>query len=163
MLTHNQTESTPPTMPMNAEESQIIHSRFGEIVVDSNRAFRVPRGLLGMPGRVNFTVAEFPLTNMAEFKLLQSLDDEKLSFIVLPIELENTIIRKQDLELATKDMRISAESTEILLVVSVHRMPGQVRLSVNARAPIIIDRTRNLGHQYVYQHDAYKVQHYISM
>jgi flagellar assembly factor FliW len=49
-----------------------------------------------------------------------------------------------------------------LLMVSVHRTPGKTVLTVNARAPLLIDSQLRLAAQYVFQSDRYDVQHVIT-
>jgi flagellar assembly factor FliW len=139
--------------------NETIQSRFGEITVDSSKALAFPRGLLGMPDKAHFALANFPDAKMQQFTLLQSLDDPKLSFITLPIAMENRIIAAADIRTVCLDLQISDVNLAMLLIVSVHRHPAEVKLSVNARAPIFIDTARKLAIQYVFQNDNYKVQH----
>ena len=137
----------------------VIKSRFGDVSADIGKAISFSRGLLGMPDRFRFILANFPSAKMQQFKLLQSLDEVQLSFITLPLDMQNAIIGVDDLRMACKDLQISEQQAAILLIVSVHRTPDQVKLSVNSRAPLIIDAERRSGVQYVFQNDAYKVQH----
>ncbi len=136
-----------------------IKTRFGEIAVDTQKAVNFPRGLLGMPDKSRYALAGFPSAKMQQFKLLQSLDDHTLSFITMPLDVENSIISQQDIRAAAADLQIKEESLAVLLIVSVHRSPDAVKLSVNARAPLFIDAERKIGVQHVFQSDAYKVQH----
>jgi flagellar assembly factor FliW len=138
---------------------ETIQSRFGEITVDTDKAILFPRGLLGMPDRFRFALANFPNPKMQQFTLLQSLDDHALSFISLPLEINNGIVAAADLQAACRDLKIEEPNLVILLIVSVHRGPDRTKLSVNARAPLLIDATRKAGVQYVFQQDHYKVQH----
>jgi flagellar assembly factor FliW len=136
-----------------------IKSRFGEIAMDGAKILSFPRGLLGMPDRFQFVLTNFPSDKMAQFKLLQSTEDEALSFITLPLELDNPIIARHDIQLACRDLGIDEQDLAVLLIVSVHRTPDQVKLSVNARAPLLVDAQRRLGVQHVFSSDDYKVQH----
>ena len=138
---------------------ETIKSRFGDIIVDTSRAVAFPRGLLGMPDKSNFVLVNFPSEKMQQFTLLQSLQESPLSFITLPIDIENPIVSATDLRAAANDLHINEENLVVLLIVSVHRSPDQIRLSVNARAPLLMDAQRKIGVQYVFQNDAYKVQH----
>ncbi len=138
---------------------RLVHSRFGEVMVDPTKAIQFSRGLLGMPDRFRFSLIKFPSEKMQQFMLLQSLDEDALSFITLPLPAENAIIAHSDVQMACKDMQISESNLALLVIVSVHRSPSDVRLSVNARAPLLIDAERKIGMQYVFQNDAYKIQH----
>ncbi len=138
---------------------ETIKSRFGEITVDTNKAIIFARGMLGIPDKHQFVLANFPNPKMQQFMLLQSLDDTALSFITLPLDLKNSIISASDISIACRDLQIGESNAAILLIVNVHRGVDQVKLSVNARAPLIVDAERRIGAQHVFQHDNYKVQH----
>ena len=140
---------------------QTIQSRFGEISVDISKAITFSRGLLGMPDKANFVLTNFNSQKMQQFKLLQSLDELQLSFITLPLDLDNNIIGVNDIRSAADDLRIAHSDLVVLLIVSVHRSPDSVKLSVNARAPLFLDVKNKIGTQYVFANDEYKVQHYL--
>lgn len=139
--------------------AQVIQSRFGEIAVDAGKALVFPRGLLGLPDKQHYVLAEFPSEKMKQFTLLQSLDEKALSFITLPLAPDNAIVAAADIREACKECQIPESSLGLLFIVTVHRSPSEVKLSVNARAPIFIDTARKLGAQHVFQHDRYSVQH----
>lgn len=139
-----------------------IESRFGTIAVDADKGILFPVGLLGMPDKHHFVLSEFPNPKLKQFKLLQSLDDPQLSFITLPVGLDNNIVHIEDIENACRDLEIPAEDLALVLVVSVHRGMTSVQLSVNARAPIFIDTQRQAAAQYVFTSSKYQVQHFIT-
>lgn len=139
-----------------------IESRFGAVTVDKAKAILFPVGILGMPDRHNFVLTDFPNPKLGQFKLLQSLDDHELSFITLPVELDNSILERADVDAACRDMEIAHEDLAVVLIVSVHRGMTNVQLSVNARAPIFVDTRRQAAAQYVFTSSKYKVQHFIT-
>jgi len=138
---------------------ETIKTRFGDITVDTSKTIVFPQGLLGMPDRFQFVLTGFPNPKMQQFMLLQSLDDPSLSFITLPLDLQNAIIQADDLKTACREAQVDVSSVATLLIVSVHRNLSGVNLSVNARAPLLIDANQKMGVQYVFQQDHYKVQH----
>jgi flagellar assembly factor FliW len=148
---------------LGTEQPDVIDTRFGKIALRKDAPVIFPRGLLGMPDKFHFFLTEFPSEKLRRFKLLQNLDDFALSFITLPIDLHNGIITSEDLVTACLDLDIKKENLAILLIVSVHRSVSGGSLSVNARAPLLIDSAARLAAQYVFQTDKYKVQHTISM
>ncbi len=147
---------------MTTDEPEVIDTRFGKITLHKNNPIVFPRGLLGMPDKFHFFLTEFPSEKLRRFKLLQCLDDYNLSFITLPLSLQNGIIASEDLSAASRELDIKVENLALLLIVSVHRTPQKVSLSVNARAPLLIDSSARLAAQYVFQSEKYKVQHYIT-
>jgi len=161
MLQHHHTAITNHALA-TADTREIIVSRFGEIVIDRRNTLFFTKGMLGMPHRQRFVLAEFPSERMRNFKLLQSLEEQTLAFIVLPIAIENSIVRADDLRHACRDMAMREEDALPLLIVCVHHEGAVSRLSVNARAPVLLDTRRKTGMQFVFPHDYYNVQHYIS-
>lgn len=140
---------------------EVINSRFGDILVDVAKAVTFPGGLLGMPDKAHFVLSSFHSPKMQQFSILQSLDDVQLSFITLPLDLANDIISAADLREAADTIGIEHDDLAILLIVSVQRSPNNVRISVNARAPLLVDAKRRVGAQYVFPHDRYKVQQWL--
>lgn len=141
---------------------ETIETRFGAVRVSKTNPIIFPRGLLGMPDKYHFCLTEFPTEKLQQFKLLQSLDDVNLSFITLPLDLKNPIVDEKDIIDACADLEVPMDDLALLVIVSVHRSPQAVKLSVNARAPLFIDAQRRFAAQYVFQNDKYKVQHIIS-
>jgi flagellar assembly factor FliW len=140
------------------ETPEVVDTRFGKIPLQRHNPIIFPRGLLGMPDRFHFFLTEFPSAHMSRFKLLQSLDDYSLSFITLPIGLQNDLVLAEDITAACREMEIEIEHLALLLIVSVQRAPGRVTLTVNARAPIFINSNMRLATQHVFQSDKYQVQ-----
>lgn len=144
------------------ENREVLNSRFGEIVIDTRNALSFHKGLLGIPGARNFVLTNFPSEKMQQFKLLQCLDDVSLSFICLPVALDNAILRREDALTASLELGIRPDDLVMLMIVCVHRTAEGTRLSVNARAPIFIDAENKFGVQHVFVNDHYKVQHFIN-
>jgi len=157
------TSSSPAIFtPPEAAEAEFIDTRFGRIQITREQAVVFPNGLLGMPDAVHFTLAAFPSPKMARFTLLQSLEDASLSFILLPLPLQNTIIAAEDLTQAAQDLEIPADQLATLLVVTVSRESGAAQLSVNARAPVFVHVGKRLAGQYVFPHNKYEIRHALS-
>lgn len=147
----------------SAAEVEELDTRFGRISVEPRRSIYFTTGLLGIPDCHHFFLTHFPSEKMARFKLLQSLDDAQLSFITLPIDIENPIIERADLEQAARDLEMSVEHAVVLLMVTVHRESGAAKLSTNARAPILVDVSRRVAAQYVFSHTKYLIRQPLSM
>ncbi len=145
-----------------AAGNETIDTRFGQVQIARHSPIVLARGPLGMPDKQNFCITEFPSEKMRRFKLFQSLDDLKLSFITLPIDINNPVVTSDDMAAAANDLGIKHSDLATLLIVSVHRNPMAVKLSVNARAPVFIDSSSRQGMQYVFPHERYRVQHFIT-
>lgn len=139
-----------------------VDTRFGKVTISRANPIIFPSGLLGMPDKVEYALTGFPSEKFERFKLLQSLDDLSLSFITLPVEVNNGIIAREDLMQAAGDLAIPEEHLGVLLIVSVHREVNGVRLSVNARAPVLMHATKRAAYQYVFASSKYNIRHMIS-
>lgn len=157
--------AAPPNMPADSNklpDKEEIDTRFGRVTIFRKDPINFPHGLLGMPDRFQFCLTNFPSEKLARFRLLQSLDDLALSFITLPVDIDNPIIDVEDIRQGCKDLDIKEDNLAMLLIVSVHRTASAVRLSVNARAPLMLDATRRVATQYVFHNSKYRVQHFIT-
>lgn len=141
-----------------AQETSVCDTRFGRISISPAQAILFPSGLLGMPERQRFCLSHFPSDRMDRFKVLQSLEDAGLSFMVLPVDLENPLIEKQDVLQAAKDVDIPLEELALLLIVSVHRDTGVARLTVNSRAPLLVHSKRRTAVQFVFPNTKYQIR-----
>lgn len=159
------TGSGPAVMPPVEEkpDTDVMDTRFGKVTVYRRSPIIFANGLLGLPDKFQFCLTNFPSEKMARFKLLQSLEDNGLSFITLPLDAANPIFEAADLEQAAKDLEIPFEQFTILLVVSVHREASGVKLSVNARAPIFIHASKRTATQYVFSNSKYEIRHMITL
>ncbi len=153
---HQEDEAPVKTVKTGTEE---IDTRFGKVTISHDRPVSFPKGMLGMADMRSYCLTEFPVEKFARFRLLQSLDDYNLSFITLPLAVKNTIIDEHDVKETAKDLGIATEHLSLLLVVSVHRDVNQVRLSVNARAPVFVDSNARVAEQIVLRNNKYHVRH----
>jgi flagellar assembly factor FliW len=139
-----------------------LQSRFGEIEVDTSSKITFKHGLLGIPAAVSFFLTDLPHITTDQFKLLQCLEDEGLSFIVVPSQFENQLIKSDDLAEACKVLEFKHETLLVLFIVTIHEALSGRHISVNAKAPILIDAVNNVASQYVFQNSQYEIQHRIS-
>ena len=152
-----------PGAALRVDEPEMMDTRFGAVRVFRDNPIIFTRGLLGIPNSQNFCLTEFPAEQLHAFQLLQSLDDANLSFITMPLALENHFIEKADLLKAAEDAGVAEKDLAILLIVSVHRSPSAVQMSVNVRAPLLVNASQRQAVQYVFQHSRYKVQHLLEL
>lgn len=139
-----------------------IKSRFGELQINPAKAMSFQHGILGVPGSISFCLADLPNLETDQFKLLQCVEDESLCFIVVPSQFDNQLLEKKDLDEACTILAIEPSNLLVFFIVSVHAESEVRRLSVNAKAPILVDAAHRSGTQYVFQNPNYKIQHMIS-
>ncbi len=145
-----------------------VTSRFGIIHLNLSKTLAFNNGLLGVVDKMDFCLAEFPSPIFGNFKILQSVDDDNLSFIVLPIgdiSVASNFIHEEDLLEASNNLKINPKDVIILLITSVSHLVDEqnmAQISVNMKAPLIIDSKNLTGEQYILLSDKYQIQHIIS-
>ena len=137
----------------------IIDSRFGTLAIAPQSAVKFPAGLLGFGEFHNYALAELGDPRYPHLKVLQSLDDYNLSFLVLPLDPESGIIESDDISAACESLSIEVANVAFLLVVTVRKSPEGVVVSANLRAPLLIDTVSRTGVQYVLPNDRYPVRY----
>lgn len=153
---HGGYASAPPS---GAEQTTTVKTRFGVIEFDLNQALTFPKGIPGFVGYNSFGLAMIPSETQSSFMLLQALEPDDLSFIVLPYEPAAGLIEPKDLDAALQHLNIAVQNCAIMLIATFRRMGGSFETSVNMRAPIFIDTTSRQAWQYIMPNDRYEVRH----
>jgi flagellar assembly factor FliW len=147
-----------PATTGEATQPITVATRFGEMVVDPGSTILMPRGLLGFTELRDFALAALAEERYARFQLLQSLDDASLSFIVLPYDAALGAIAPEDVTEAYRALGIAEQDGVMLLIVSVRRAGEEASVSVNLRAPIVVDVQNRRAWQFVLSNPAYPVR-----
>lgn len=145
--------------PSDGDQKTTVKTRFGVIEFDLGQSLSFPKGIPGFAGYNSFGLAMIPSETQSSFMLLQALEPDDLSFIVLPYEPGAGLIDPKDLEAALQSLSVAPENCAIMLIATFRRLGGSFETSVNMRAPIIIDTTRRQAWQYILPNDRYEVRH----
>jgi flagellar assembly factor FliW len=141
------------------EDAVTVDTQFGPMTFRKDTILTFPNGLLGFGGVHDFALANLPDPAFGNFKLLQALDGSGLGFLVLPLEALPDHIHEDDVSEALESLSISQENALILLIVTARKTPEATSLTVNLRAPLVIDAATRRAFQYVTQNGAYPIQH----
>jgi len=153
-----------PPLTKDKKPSKLIkvESRFGELAVDPGTEIFFKHGILGIPNAVSFYLTTLPGAKNDQFMLLQCKEDNDLSFIVVPSQYDNQLIKASDLDDACKVLDYETENLIVLFIVTVHDTAKERYLSINAKAPVLVDANSKTASQYVLQNGDYQIQHRIS-
>ena len=151
------TLSDPPAPPPAAAPSS-IETRFGTLMLDPARLITLPGGLLGFADCRRFALADLPEAQ-GPFKLLQSVDEPELAFLVLPIDPDANLYAHSDLRVACETFAIDWQALAVLALVTVRPEPQRVHFSINLKAPLLIDTDRQTGRQHVFAGEAYPLRY----
>jgi len=156
-----ETEGTQHVNPTEIDEAVTVDTQFGPMTFGKEQTVHFPTGLLGFGGVHEFGIGNLPDPAFGNFKLLKSLDDSGLGFLVLPLEALPDHIHEDDLKQAYDAQAIALEDLAVLLIVTVHKGAEKTTLTVNLRAPILIDIKLHKAVQHVLPNAAYPIRHEI--
>lgn len=114
------------------------------------------KGLPGFEGLKKYIL--FPVEQNDLFSILQSLEDESIGLVVVsPFDVINEYEFKIQDELLDS-LDIKSES-EVMVINTVTLSSMVENITVNLKAPIIINTRLGLGEQIILDKDEYKVKH----
>ena len=144
-----------------ASETVTVDTRFGDIEFQLENAIYMPRGMMGYADFHDFGLANMPDPKLDQFKLLQCLVEPELSFIVAPLNPDTDTIEPDDIAMACETLSVKVENALVLLVVATRQIGPTVQISVNLRAPVIIDGANCTAYQHVLMNNRYPVRQII--
>lgn len=140
-----------------------IKSRFGELSIDVSKAIYFPKGLYGFKEDLHFALTDFPTPGLEQFKLLQCLNDHTVSFPVIPAGYENIFIDSKDMDECLDTVEVAKENFVMLFIASSNKLAdGSFEISINTKAPIVMDASLQIGIQYIFTNNKYSVREKIS-
>jgi flagellar assembly factor FliW len=148
-----------PNAQSQADEEILVRTRFGVVAARPDAIIDMPQGPLGYAQHRRFVMADLPNPKLAQFKLLQSLSAPDVSFVVAAFNPESGLIAPADIEQGCADSGFAGEDAAVLLILTVRQEGGKIAMSVNLRAPIVIDTNRRVARQIVLANPAYSIRH----
>lgn len=113
----------------------------------------------GLPGFKNLTrFILFPVKDNPVFNILHSIEDSKVGLVVIsPFEILKDYEVKLEEELI---YRLTIKKPEQVLVLNTITLNSDIRrITINLKAPIIINIKENLGEQIILEEDKYSIKH----
>jgi flagellar assembly factor FliW len=140
-------------------DNVMVESGFGSFEFDRDRTITFPKGIPGFHGYQEFGLTQLPECFEANLMLLQSIEPADLSFIVHAHTSALGLIQPEDLAEAARDLGIEEEDCGVMLITAFHNFAEGSKLSVNLRAPVLVDTAKRLAWQFVLSNDSYSVRH----
>lgn len=104
------------------------------------------KGLPGFPECQNFVLTDLKEGFYDPLKLLLSVDQPGLSFILYPHQSKDALLTPS----ATQEIKEHfSDTVDVYTIVTVKEPNGHFALSTNLRAPVVIDQTQQKGWQYI--------------
>jgi len=148
--------------PVGDGPKATVDTRFGPLEFGPENTILMPRGLLGFTDYHDYGLTGLQNPGLEQFMLLQCLEENELSFVVIPLNRDGELIDEQDILDACASLSLNAPDAAVLLVVSTRSMGKVTQVSVNLRAPVIVDTKAHKGWQQVLSNSRYPVRHVIS-
>jgi flagellar assembly factor FliW len=128
---------------LNVESlNKMITSKAGLININPMQSIHFPSGIIGLPKEKNFCLVSCALEKFRNrnFLVLQSIDNYKIKFMVLPISLDEVHdYKKSELINTYESLGINADDARILLIIAKKFAMRSTILVANINAPILID------------------------
>ncbi|SHE57725.1 flagellar assembly protein FliW [Clostridium fallax] len=114
------------------------------------------KGILGFKDLKKFILLD--LDNNPSFKLLHSIEDDEVGFIVIS---SFDFFKEYEFNLKKDTIEnLKVKSSEEILILSTITLNSDVeKITTNLRAPIIINIISKLGEQIILDKEEYKVKH----
>jgi flagellar assembly factor FliW len=141
-------------------KTMLINTKhFGELEIDEKGIIIFDEGLPGFEDLKQYALLSQD-DNDSPFQWLQSLDKPDIAFVVInPLEL------KKDYDIEVNDDildSIGIDKPEDILLYAIVVIPQDIKkISMNLKAPVIINKEKRKGIQVVLDTDKYSVRHMI--
>lgn len=136
---------------------------FGEIEVDEDKIIDFVEGIPGFPELRKFTLIMDSGDNEATkdlFYWLQSVEDTSIAFVLVDV---TKILPDYDPQiLETEILPIGNFNEETFRFYNIAVLPENIRnMTVNLKAPVLINTVAKLGKQVICENEEYTVRHYL--
>lgn len=131
----------------------------GVLDINQKDIFNFNEGLFGFDELKKYTILEESQEELS-FKWLQNIESPEIAFAII-----NPFMIKKDYEFNLEDSvlkTLGIEKPEDVYVYSIVVVPEEVsKISMNLKAPVVINKNTNKGMQIILDTDEYGVRHYI--
>lgn len=134
-------------------------THFGKIEIGEADILNFEEGIIGFEDVKEFGLIDSEDTE-SPFKWIQAIDKPELAFaLVDPFKIK----RDYDFDLKDEDVEsLGVKDASEVMVFSIVVVPEDIKkISMNLKAPLIINRTNNKAAQIILDTDKYTVRHFI--
>lgn len=158
-----QASSAIPSYVDEGDNLEKIETTFGEIGVDRAKKITFKNGIPGLAKSNEFALAFMPRDTAGSYLILQSLEDSRLSLITIPMDPKLNLIKVSDMKAVAKSVGGDIDDCLFLLLVSIRMIEDQEPLvTVNLRAPIVININTKTAEQHILNNASYDLRYPIN-
>jgi flagellar assembly factor FliW len=147
---------------------KVIQTRFGEVTINLDKVIHFRQGMVGMPYAQNFCLTPHPDLKHQFYNLLQSADADDLCFLTISLapehyQSDDSLISASDYKEALAELEFNDDNVTMILVATIHNdvNPMKSMISVNLKAPILIDIQKMEAVQYVFSSPRYPLRYFL--
>ena len=132
---------------------------YGVITIDEKQKITFTKGIFGFEG-----IREYALLNASQwpFYWLQSIEVPDLAFILIDPTIFKPGYTADVSESDLNEIGLSGEDRDKMLVFAIVTIPDdQKKMSANLQGPVIINREKRKGRQFISRNQEWKIRHYI--
>ena len=142
-------------------EMEILTRDFGTVEIDESAIIRFDNGIIGFDDYRDYVLLDIGEDGPSPFRCLQSTEESSLAFILF-----DPFVVRPDYEVSIDDeaaAALSIDGSEDIVILAIVVVPEDVKMmSMNLKAPIIINARDNKGVQYIVDGGDYNVRHYLA-
>jgi len=144
----------------DSNDNLVLNTRFGKIEVEPEKAIYFPKGLYGFAEDLHFALTDFPaIAGVENFMLLQCLNDETISLPVFSASYNNSFIDEKDMKDCLDTVEVSEDNFAMMFIASSTKLSdGSFELSINTKAPIVMDTGLKIAVQYIFTNNKYSIR-----
>ena len=141
-------------------ETVVVETRFGTYEFAPDETVMMPHGLVGFAEQLLFGLGNLPAPLPEDFKLLQSLGEPPISFIVVPMSSDEAPIESADLDAACTATGFVRDQIHVMFLCTIQpKDNGEgIDMWANIRAPILLDLEARQARQYVLSNERYPLR-----
>ncbi len=141
-------------------EVVVVETRFGTYEFTPDQTIMMPYGLIGFADLKLFGLGNLPDPALESFKLLHSLGDLPVSFIVMPMSRDASPIAAGDLQEACSAVGFREDETHLMFLCTIRpKADGEgIDMWANIRAPILFDLEAQQARQHVLPNSRYPLR-----
>ena len=140
-------------------ETITIENIFGSFSFTPEKLIQFNSGLVGLPDFTRFALANIPDNEESDLKLLQSIDEPDLSFLIMPMSHAHNPLEEADLADVLQTYNIAESALGLFFIVTMKQTDdGDLDMTLNIRAPILINLDKRTGRQHVFSNNKYPLK-----
>ena len=139
----------------------ILTRDYGTVDVDVSSIIRFENGIIGFEDFHEYVLLDCSTDEPSPFRCLQSTEESSLAFMLF-----DPYAVRPDYEVEIDDDAIdwlSIDNSDDIVIMAIVVVPDEIKMmTINLKAPIIINARVNKGIQYIVDNSEYSVRHLIT-